>query len=77
MANDVFSTQKPAQSKGKMLLISFFLGAFGIHRKMMGYKNWWLQLILFPTGFSALWAFSDFIEILRDKMKMADGRDLV
>ncbi|MCK9256017.1 MAG: NINE protein [Bacteroidales bacterium] len=28
-----------------MALICWFAGALGIHRLLMGYKNWWLMLI--------------------------------
>lgn len=64
----------PAQSKTMMILICLFLGSLGIHRKMMGYSNWWLQLITF--GGCGLWALIDFIKIITGSMKMADGRDL-
>ena len=39
--------QKPVQSKMTMILIGLFVGQLGIHRLMMGYSNWWLQLITF------------------------------
>jgi hypothetical protein len=64
----------PAQSKTMMILICLFLGGLGIHRKMMGYGNWWLQLITF--GGCGLWALIDLIKIITGSMKMADGRDL-
>lgn len=67
--------QKQAQSKTTMILISFFLGGFGIHRLMMGYSNWWLMLI--TLGGCGIWALVDFIRIITGSMKMADGRDLV
>lgn len=66
--------QKPVQPKVTMILISFFLGGFGIHRLMMGYKNWWLMLITF--GGCGLWSLIDFIRIVIGDMKMADGRPL-
>ena len=66
--------RKPAQSKTTMILISFFLGNFGIHRLMMGYSNWWLMLITF--GGCGLWTLIDFIKIITGNMKMADGSDL-
>ena len=64
----------PAQSKTTMILICFFLGSLGIHRKMMGYSNWWLQLITF--GGCGFWSIFDLIMIITGSMKMADGRDL-
>jgi TM2 domain-containing membrane protein YozV len=65
---------KPVQSKTTMILLSFFLGGFGVHRFMMGYSNWWLQLITF--GGCGIWSFIDFIRIITGSMKMADGREL-
>lgn len=66
--------QKPAQSKVTMILICWFLGGLGIHRLMMGYKNWWLMLI--TVGGCGIWALVDLIKIITGSMKMADGRDL-
>lgn len=66
--------QKPVQSKTMMLIVSFFLGGLGIHRYMMGYSNWWLMLV--TLGGCGVWTLYDFIMILTDKMKMADGREL-
>ena len=66
--------QKPAQSKVTMAVICFFLGGLGIHRIMMGYKNWWLMLI--TLGGCGIWTLIDFITILTGSRKMADGRDL-
>lgn len=71
MSNDI---TKPAQPKTMMLLIALFLGSLGIHRMMMGYKNWWLQLITF--GGCGIWSLIDVIKIATGSMKMADGRDL-
>jgi len=65
----------PAQSKTTMILIALFLGGLGIHRKMMGYSNWWLMLVTF--GGCGIWAMIDLIKIVTGSMKMADGRDLV
>jgi hypothetical protein len=41
---------------------------------MMGYSNWWLQLI--TLGGCGIWSLVDFIRIITGDMKMADGRDL-
>ncbi len=68
------NAQKEAQSKILMAVICWFLGALGIHRLMMGYKNWWLQLI--TCGGCGIWTIYDFIMILTDKMPMADGTPL-
>lgn len=66
--------QKEVQSKTTMILICFFLGGLGIHRLMMGYSNWWLQLI--TLGGCGIWALVDFIKIITGGMKMSDGRPL-
>jgi TM2 domain-containing membrane protein YozV len=66
--------QKELQSKTTMILVSWFLGALGIHRLMMGYSNWWLQLITF--GGCGIWSLVDMIRIITGDMKMADGREL-
>lgn len=65
---------KPVQSKVTMIIVSLFLGGFGIHRYMMGYSNWWLMLI--TLGGCGIWALIDFIMIITGKMGMADGRPL-
>jgi hypothetical protein len=66
--------EKELQSKTTMILISFFLGGFGIDRLMMGYSNWWLKLI--TAGGCGIWSLVDFIRIITGSMKMADGREL-
>jgi TM2 domain-containing membrane protein YozV len=68
------SEQKELQSKMTMAIVCWFLGSLGIHRLMMGYKNWWLMLL--TAGGCGLWTLIDFIQILTGSMKMADGRDL-
>ena len=65
---------KPVQPKMTMLIICFFVGTLGIHRMMMGYSNWWLQLITF--GGCGIWSLIDLIQIATGSMKMADGREL-
>ena len=67
-------SEKPAQSKIVMAVVCWFAGPFGIHRLMMGYSNWWIQLITF--GGCGFWALFDLIMILVGNMKMSDGRDL-
>ncbi|MCP4521677.1 MAG: TM2 domain-containing protein [Cytophagales bacterium] len=68
------SDQKPVQSKMTMIIVAWFLGYLGIHRLMMGYSNWWLQLITF--GGCGIWSLIDLIKIITGSMKMADGREL-
>ncbi len=62
-------------SKLEMALICWTLGIFGIHRLLMGYKNWWLQLI--TLGGLGIWMLIDLIAILTGKMKMANGQPLI
>ncbi len=66
--------QKPIQKKMIMALVCWFGGAFGIHRYMMGYSNWWVMLITF--GGCGIWQIIDLIQILTGNMGMADGRPL-
>jgi hypothetical protein len=66
--------EKELQSKTTVALICFFIGSLGIHRLLMGYKNWWLMLI--TGGGCGIWTLIDFINILTGKMNMADGRPL-
>lgn len=65
---------KEPQSKMMMALICWFLGIYGIHRLMMGYPNWWLQLI--TLGGCGVWTIIDLINIFTGKMPMADGTPL-
>jgi TM2 domain-containing membrane protein YozV len=69
------SEQKQVQSKTTMIIVAWLLGYLGIHRLMMGYSNWWVQLITF--GGCGIWSLIDLIQIFTGKMKMADGRDLI
>jgi len=66
--------EKKVQSKVTMIIVCWFLGYLGIHRLMMGYNNWWIQLITFGGCF--IWSFIDLIQIITGKMGMADGRPL-
>jgi TM2 domain-containing membrane protein YozV len=66
--------QKPAQKKMMMFLICWVIGWTGLHRMMMGHKNWWLMLI--TVGGCGIWQIIDLIMILTGSLKMADGRPL-
>ena len=61
-------------SKLEMALICWTVGVFGVHRMLMGYKNWWLQLITF--GGLGVWMLIDLFNILMGRMKMANGEPL-
>ena len=56
------------------LLISFFLGEFGIDRLYLGYSNWWLKLI--TLGGCGIWAVYDLIQIAMNKMPDGEGQPL-
>jgi len=67
------------QSKVTVALVCLFLGSLGIHRLMMGFKNWWVMLIvtIFTLGIGGcIWALVDFVRILTGSLKMADGQNL-
>ena len=71
------SEEKATQQKITMLIVCFFLGGLGIHRLMMGYSNWWQQLLLTCLcGIGVFWVLFDLIQIAMGKMGMADGREL-
>ena len=57
------------------LLISTFLGVFGIDRLYLGYGNWWLKLI--TGGGVGIWALYDWVMIILNKLPDGQGRSLV
>ncbi len=61
-------------TKKEMALICWTLGIFGIHRLIMGYKNWFLQLI--TLGGLGIWMVIDFFRILSGQMTMYNGQEL-
>ncbi len=65
---------KKAISKTKAGILCFFLGLLGIHRLVLGYKNWWIMAL--TLGGFWLWSLSDFVRIMTGKMTMADGTPL-
>lgn len=70
------SQEKEVQSKIVVILLAIFV-PLGIHRLLMGYSNWWLQLLLFfVCGIGSIWCLVDAIRIATGSMKMADGREL-
>jgi len=71
-------TPVEVQKKTTMLLICFFIGWTGLHRKMMGYPKWWLNLALTPVcGIGYIMGGIDFWRIVFGNLKMADGRELI
>ncbi len=67
--------QKKQYSKLEMVLICWTVGILGVHRLLMGYKNWWLQLL--TLGGLGFWMLMDLIAIITGKMKMANGEPLI
>lgn len=65
------SSKTETQSKTTMLFASFFLGAIGLHRLLMGYKNWWIMPL--TLGGFGIWSLIDFARIALGKMLMANG----
>ena len=57
------------------LLLSFFLGGFGIHRFYTGYIGLGI-LQLITLGGCGIWALIDFISICFNNYKSADGQEL-
>ena len=56
-------------------LLSFFLGGLAIDRFYLGYKGLAVAKLL-TCGGMGIWALYDFIMILTNQMKDADGRSL-
>jgi TM2 domain-containing membrane protein YozV len=58
------------------VLLSFFLGGFGIDRFYLGYTGLGVAKLL-TLGGCGVWALIDFILILTGSVKDAEGRDLL
>ena len=69
------ATSLKTLSLGKTIsVLCWFVGTLGIHRYMMGYDNWWKQLI--TLGGCGIWTIIDLIKLFTDQLPMADGTPL-
>ncbi len=66
----------PQKSFTTALLLSFFLGGFGVDRFYLGYTGLGVGKLL-TLGGCGIWALIDFIMIAMRKVPSADGRPLV
>jgi len=57
------------------LLLSFFLGSFGVDRFYLGYTGLGIAK-LFTLGGCGIWSIIDFILIATRNLKAADGSEL-
>ncbi|MGL4831874.1 MAG: NINE protein [Propionibacteriaceae bacterium] len=64
------------KSKTTALLLSFFLGAFGIDRFYLGYTGLGIVKLFFGWLTFGIWPLIDFILILMDKIPDSNGRPL-
>jgi TM2 domain-containing membrane protein YozV len=58
------------------LLLSFFLGSFGVDRFYLGYTGLGIAKLL-TLGGCGIWSIIDFIMIATKSLKAADGSELV
>ena len=69
-----YNTEPVLQTNQKMFWIGFFLGIFGIHRLIMGYKWWWLMFL--TMGGIGVWSLLDIWRLYTRDLPMADGTPL-
>jgi hypothetical protein len=69
-----YNAQPKVKSGKTMFWVGFFLGIFGIHRLMMGYKFWWLMFL--TMGGMGVWSMIDVWRLYTQRLPMADGTPL-
>jgi TM2 domain-containing membrane protein YozV len=57
------------------LMLCFFLGGFGLHKKYLGYKNWWVYPVTIG-GVFGIRPLMDFYKLIVKKLPDAQGRSL-
>ena len=63
------------KEKTTALLLCFFLGGFGLHRKYLGYKNWWVFIVTLG-GFFGIRVLIDFYKLIVGRLPDAQGNKL-
>ena len=69
-----YNTNPKVLAQQRATVLCFFLGVFGIHRYMMGYKYWWLMFL--TMGGLGVWSLLDLWKLYTGSMTMADGTSL-
>jgi hypothetical protein len=64
------------KSKTTAILLSLFLGTFGVDRFYLGYTHSGIWKLLTLGGFG-IWALIDLVRIITGDLKDADGYDLI
>ena len=63
-----------ANKRYAVFVVCSLTGFFGVHRYLLGYKNWWIQLLTF--GCLGMWWIVDLVRIGIHQFPKADGTPL-
>lgn len=81
---DMMAYAGPPKSKVAAILLSFFLGALGIHRFYLGHNGTGIAMLLltvltcgYGSVITGIWAIVDLILIATGGLREANGRELV